>query len=77
MTSLSVDRIALNSRLQVRYQTGVNEKDEPIYRTRTLANVKSNSSDESLWTVATAIAGLQKHNVAEVRRIDNSVLSEA
>jgi len=73
---MPVDRIALNSRLSVRYQVGVNEEDEPIYSTRTLANVKSDSSDESLWTVAAAVSGLQKFTVAEVRRIDNAVLSE-
>ncbi len=74
---MPVDRIALNSRLSVRYQTGVNEDDEPIYSTRALANVKADSSDEALWAVATAISDLQKYAAAEVRRIDNSVLTQA
>ncbi|MGI6365194.1 MAG: DUF1659 domain-containing protein [Bacillota bacterium] len=74
---MPVERVALNSRLSVRYQVGVDEQDQPIYSTRTLANVKSDGSDEALWAVAAAISGLQKYPVAEVRRIDNSVLAQA
>lgn len=74
---MPVDRTALDSRLSVRYQTGVNEADEPIYSTRTLATVRADSSDEGLWTVATAINGLQKYVATEVRRTDNLVLIQA
>jgi len=71
---LPVERIAQDSRLQLRYQIGVNDEGEPLYSTRNLARVKSDGDDQSLWTVASVIAGLQKYPVAEVRRVDNSLL---
>lgn len=73
---MPVERIAQDSRLQARYQVGMSDEGEPVYRTRALARVKSDSDDQSLWTVASAISGLQKYQIAEVRRIDSSVLTE-
>lgn len=71
---MAVERIALDSRLSVRYEVGVNDVGEPRYSTRTIARVRSNSDDEALWTVAAAVASLQTFSVAEVRRVDNSEL---
>jgi len=72
-----VESTALDSRLQVRYQVGVNEADEPVYSLRTLANVRSDSADENLWSVVSAVAGLRAYPIAEVRRIDNTMLTES
>ena len=69
-------RVPLDSRLQVRYQTGVNVEGEPVYSTRNIGTVKSESDDQSLFTVATVIAGLQQLPVAEVRRVDYGILTE-
>lgn len=73
---MAVSMIPLDSRLQVRYQTGVNGEGEPVYSTRNLGSVRADSDDQSLWTVAAAITGLQQLPVAEVRRIDYGVLTE-
>lgn len=73
---MPVNKIALDSRLQVRYQVGINSEGNPLYSTRTVASVKSDSDDEGLWTIASSVAGLQKNPVAEVRRVDYSVLTE-
>lgn len=74
---MPVARIVQTARLQVRYQVGLNEEGMPVYRTRTLANVRADSDDEALWAAAAAISGLQKYPVAEVRRVDSAVLAEA
>jgi hypothetical protein len=73
---LAVERVPMDSRLLVRYEIGVNDEGEPIYRSRTLARVRSNSDDQNLWAVATALIGLQSYTVADVRRVDNFVLME-
>lgn len=73
---MPVNKTALDSRLQVRYQVGVNSDGNPLYSTRTVASVKSDSDDQSLWALASAVAGLQKNPVIEVRRVDYSVLTE-
>ena len=76
VTALAVTRIALDSRLQARYQTGVNGDGEPVYSTRNLGSVKAESDDQSLWAVATVIAGLQQYPLAEVRRVDYGIITE-
>lgn len=73
---MAVNKVALDSRLQVRYQVGTGSEGEPLYSTRTLASVRSDSDDQGLWTVASAVAGLQKYPVAEVRRVDYAILTE-
>ncbi|MDD4658033.1 MAG: DUF1659 domain-containing protein [Eubacteriales bacterium] len=73
---MPVTKVSLDSRLQVRYQTGVNEEGEPVYSTRNLGNVKADSLDQSLWNVAAVITGLQQLPVVEVRRVDYAVLTE-
>lgn len=73
---MPVTRVAMDSRLQVRYQTGANEQGDPIYSTRNLGSVRADSADQSLWAVASAITGLQQMPAAEVRRVDYSVLLE-
>lgn len=73
---MPVSRIDLDSRLQVRYQTGVNAEGEPVFSTRNLGSVKANSGDEALLSVAAVITGLQQLPVAEVRRVDHAILTE-
>lgn len=73
---MAVIKTALDSRLQVRYQVGVNESGEPVLNTRNLGNVRADSDHESLWLVAGLIAGLQQLPVGEVRRVDYGILSE-
>lgn len=73
---MAVSKVSLDSRLQVRYQTGVNDEGEPVYSTRNLGSVRSDSPDESLWLAATTITDLQQLPVAEVRRVDYAILTE-
>lgn len=73
---MAVIRTALDSRLQVRYQVGVNESGEPVFSTRNLGNVKADSDDESLWAIATVMTRLQQLPVGEVRRVDHGILTE-
>lgn len=73
---MPVERIALDSRLLARYQVGTDEHGDPVYRSRTLARIKTDSEDQNLWDMAYAIAGLQTYPIAEVRRVDNSEILE-
>lgn len=73
---MPVSKVSLDSRLQVRYQTGLNDDGEPVYSTRNLGSVKAESLDESLWIAAATITGLQQLPVAEVRRVDYAILTE-
>ncbi|MTI96520.1 MAG: DUF1659 domain-containing protein [Firmicutes bacterium] len=68
---MPVQRFALESRLQVRYQVGEDEHGDPVYRLRALARVNPESEDADLMTAVDAITGLQVFPVSEVRRVDN------
>lgn len=73
---MAVERFRHDSRLQVRYQIGFNEDNEPIYRLRTLARVRWDSDEQALYDVANAIASLQRYLLTEVRLADSSELIE-
>lgn len=73
---MAVERFHDDSRLQARYQIGVNDEGEPVYRLRTLARVSWDSDEQALFDVANAIAGLQQYLLTEVRLSDSSQLIE-
>ena len=66
----------LASRLQLRVITGQDYEGNPIYRTQSYSNVKSDTSDDDLYSVANALADLQKNELDFIRRIDESILLE-
>lgn len=66
----------LGSRLQLRLIVGQDGQGNPIYRTRSYSNVKPDASDEDVLAVGNALAGLQQHEVEELRRTNDFVLIE-
>jgi hypothetical protein len=47
-----------------------------ITKSRTYSNIKAESSGDDVYQVATALSSLQKHDLLEVAKIDNTTLSE-
>jgi len=66
----------VGSRLQLRFMVGQDAQGNPIYRSRSYSNVKPAASDDDLFAVGNALAGLQQHTLDEVRRISEYVLIE-
>lgn len=66
----------LSSRLQLRLVVGQDDQGNPVYRTRSYANVKATASDDAVFAVGSALAGLQQHDLEEVRRVNEFVLVE-
>jgi hypothetical protein len=48
----------------------------PIYRTRSFSNVKTNADNEDLFELAEEIGSLQLHTLEAVRRVDEYELEE-
>ncbi len=65
------------SRLQLRLQVGTDDKGSPIYRTRTYANVKPDSSDQDVYEVASVLGNLHEFEVSNVIRVDEAELVES
>ncbi|NMB41404.1 MAG: DUF1659 domain-containing protein [Firmicutes bacterium] len=66
----------LGSRMQLRLTVGQDDEGNPIYRSRSYSNVKPMASDDDVFAVGNALAGLQQHDLKEVRRINEHILIE-
>lgn len=66
----------VSANLRIILQTGMDENNKPIYRTKTYSRVKPSTSDEDLMDVAKQLANLQIHPVGGIRRLVETELVE-
>ena len=64
-----------NSTLKLKLETGINAKGEDTCSTKSFGDINPRLTDDELLGVADGLAGLQSHALAEVDRVDTSVLS--
>ncbi|WP_409294626.1 DUF1659 domain-containing protein [Peribacillus sp. SCS-26] len=60
----------VTSSLQYTLQTGMNEKNEPVFKKKTLPHVKPAATPDQLLQTAQALAGLSKFELIDVNRQD-------
>ena len=66
-----------DSSLQLRLVVGTNpETGAPIVNSKTFGNIKSAALDQDVYDTATALVGLQKYTVDEIRLGKESQLTE-
>ena len=66
-----------DSSLQLRLVTGTNpDTGAPIVESKTYNKVKSSAIDQDAYDVATALVGLQKYPLSEIRLEKESQLTE-
>lgn len=73
---MAVESSATGSVLRMQLQTGVDGSGDPVYRNKSLNNIKPEAADQDLYDVAQALAGLQEHTLAGVLRLDSARLEE-
>ena len=66
----------LVTRLQLRLNTGLDEDFNPIYRTRSYSNIKTDADNADLFDLAQELESLQVHTINSVRRVDEVELEE-
>jgi len=65
------------STLRLMVQTGVDDRGEPVIRTRSYSRLKPLAADQDVYDVAQAMGGLQRHPLTAVARVDeNSLISQ-
>ncbi|MGL5316428.1 MAG: DUF1659 domain-containing protein [Peptostreptococcaceae bacterium] len=65
------------SGLKLRFDCGINEATgKTKVKSRTYSNVRPSATATELFEVGNSIGGLQKYDVLEIAKIDNSTLSE-
>lgn len=74
---MSTSSNAMDSRVQIKFNTGVDETGKPVYKIKSLGGIKSSASDEDVMTVAQALAEIQEYTVAAIFRIDQAELVNA
>ena len=73
----TVITVPRDSSLQFRLVVGTNpESGAPIINSKSFARIKSAALDQDVYDVATAIVGLQKYTVDELRLGKESQLTE-
>jgi hypothetical protein len=73
----TVVTVPRDSALQFRLVVGTNpDTGAPIVQSKTISNIKSAALDQDVYDVATALTGLQKYPVDEIRFGKESQLTE-
>ncbi len=70
---MAVVKMPQSSTIAIKLQKGVNAAGSPAYVTRNYTG-KPTASDQDLFDVAQALAGLQIYPVADIAREDNASL---
>ncbi len=73
---MAVNVTPLNSKLQMRFQVGLNDDGKPIISGKTFSGLKSDALNENVYNTAQNLAGLQVYEIAAIRRIDEVELTE-
>jgi len=60
-----------DSRMTLVFETGLNEKGEPIFEGKSYANVRKEATADQLHQAATALGGLSAYPLSSVERTDN------
>lgn len=69
--------IPQDSRLQIRFQVGVDGEGKDITKTKTLGRISSEVNDEDLYEVAISLVGLQEHPAVAMFRVAQSEYKDA
>jgi hypothetical protein len=73
----TVVTVPRDSALQFRLVVGTNpDTGAPIVQSKTISNIKSTALDQDVYDAATALTGLQKYPVDEIRFGKESQLTE-
>jgi hypothetical protein len=66
--------IMTSSKLQIRFEVGIDGDGKPIYKTKSYTNVKESATADQLYPVAEALASLSNNTLDSVKRNDVSDL---
>jgi len=74
---MAVEKVPSGVSLKLQFQTGLDGDGDPVYRTKTLSNVKTTAVDQDIYDVAQALIGLMEYTVTSVIRVDSALLEAA
>ncbi|KGP74548.1 DUF1659 domain-containing protein [Pontibacillus yanchengensis] len=67
----------INSQLQLIFEDGMDDDGKPVLKNKNFNNIKTDSTPDQLYAVATALTSLQQRTLYGVERNDASELFES
>jgi len=74
---MAVTKTSQSAKLIIKVQTKTNANGEAVYAQRSISNLNPAVTDSDVYTVGSAVAGLQKYPVETVSRQDTAALANA
>ncbi|MDD3654837.1 MAG: DUF1659 domain-containing protein [Desulfotomaculaceae bacterium] len=74
---MAVTKVPTGAALKLKLNTGTDGSGNPVFRTKSLSNVKPAAADADIYDVAVSLSGLQSHTLASISRVDSAELMEA
>ncbi|MBM7552976.1 DUF1659 domain-containing protein [Thalassobacillus pellis] len=74
---MAVTSVRVDSTLQMVLETGLDQDGNGIYKVKSFHNVKTDATDDQLFTVANALKPLQSYALQRIERRDSSNLLNA
>lgn len=60
------------TKLRMTFETGMDEKGKPIYKAKTLNNIKKEATTDQLFQVAQALSSLSNDSLFKIERNDTT-----
>ena len=74
---MAVVKMNQSAKLIIKVQTKTDANGEAVYAQRSISNLNPAVADSDVYTVGSAVAGLQKYPVETVSRQDTAALANA
>lgn len=75
--NMPVNIAVKNSKLKLELDGGLNDKGNPIVKSKTFPKVKIDAVNDNLFSVATTLADLQDMPLVAVKRLDEVEITQA
>lgn len=74
---MAVSKSLGSSTLKLVLEVGVDDGGKPVFRNKSFDSLKNSTTDEDLYEVGQALAGLQKYPLNKTLRVDQGELVNA
>ncbi|WIV12061.1 DUF1659 domain-containing protein [Proteiniborus sp. MB09-C3] len=73
---MAVNAVIKETKLKLQLDGGLNEKGNPVVKSKTFSKVKTDAVNDNLFSVAESLAGLQEMPLIGIKRVDEIDLQQ-
>ncbi|OPX90223.1 MAG: hypothetical protein A4E53_01109 [Pelotomaculum sp. PtaB.Bin104] len=74
---MAVTNVPVGTALKLKLNTGTDGSGNPVFRTKSLSNVKPTAAHQDIFDVAVSLSGLQEYTLSSISRVDSGELIQA